>query len=895
MSHTRAWSLVPALWAGLVMVVAQPVFGQRLPSVRRLLRGADAPRRAERPAAPGTEPFRTAVDRPFDVKDIRLDLRVDLPKQAVDGRATLQVRSLRPIKAIQLDAVEFTVRKVTLQAGDGPEGPTTYKHDGQKLLVELGGTWPAGRRGTLRVDYRVHKPRGGLHFFAPTKADPEAPLTVWSQGEPTTNRYWFPCVDQPAQRQTTELVVTAPQGFEVLSNGTLVSHKDNPDKTVTFDWKQDKPHPAYLVTLVVGQFDVVREEWDKVPVVYYVPKGKKDQVATTFRRTRDMLGYFSRRFGIRYPWAKYAQVVAYNFGGGMENTSATTMGDILQDKHSLLDGNSDGIIAHELAHQWWGDLVTCRDWAHIWLNEGFASYAECLWDEESKGPDAYAYNLFRKAQQAIRGGKDRPVVDRHYTRPMTMFDARAYPKGAWILHMLRRRLGEEAFWNGIRRYGEAHRLQSAETYDFRRTLERETGRSLERFFYDWTERPGNPDLEVTTEYLPAARQARVSVKQTQSGEPFHFPLMLRFVCSGDARPTEVEYDVTGKEFTVLVPLASPLTRVDVDPEQAVLAEIKETKGRDLWAAQLLESPSVPLRIRAARHFKESKAEADRELLARALAHEKSWGVATEIATALAGSGGDTCRAALLEGLGQGDARVRRACAENLGKLPPDDKTAGALKGVLDRGDPSYAVCGAALVAYAKQGRKDAVTVLTPWLQRPSHRDVLCGSALLGLAEAHDVTALDTLLHWAERGKPRNARAYALQGLVQLLRKGKPDRRQRQRIWDVLNSSLTEDAGRGRFMVMMALPELGSQAAPVLAALDKIAKDDANERVRAFAQRIADRIRAQSPSGRGRASDEVSQLRKEVERLKREQAELRDRLSKFEKALEKKQASSETKR
>jgi aminopeptidase N len=888
MSRIRVWSFLLAVCAGLVLVQGQPAFGQR--SLRRLLRGANAPprARAERPAASGTEPFRTAVDRPIDIRDIRLDLRVDLPKQAVDGKATIQVRSLRPIKGIELDAVDFEIKKVTLQNGSGTEGPAKFSHDGKKLLVHLDTPWPASQAGTLRIDYRIHKPKAGLHFFGPTKAEPNTPLTVWSQGEAVTNRYWVPCIDAPDQRQTTELVVTVPTGFEVLSNGTLLSRKDNSDKTVTFDWRQDKPHPAYLITLVVGQFDVVREEWDKVPVLYYVPKGKKDQVTYTFGRTRTMLGYFSKRFGIHYPWAKYAQVVAYNFGGGMENTSATTMGDILQDERSVIDGNSESIISHELAHQWWGDLVTCRDWAHIWLNEGFASYAECLWDEHSKGPDAYAYNLFRKSAQAIAGGRARPVVDRHYNQPMSMFDSRAYPKGAWLLHMLRRRLGEEAFWKGVQRYGETHRLQSAETYDFRRTLERVSGRDLERFFYDWTERAGSPDLEVTTEYLPAAKQARVTVKQTQTGEPFHFPLTLRFACSGIPKPTEIEYDVTGKELTVLVPLPGPLTRVDVDPEFALLADIKETKGHDLWAAQLLESPSVPARIRAARHFKDSKSEADRDLLTRALANEKFWGVQTEIASSLASSGGDSCRAALLQGLGHNDARVRRACVENLGKLPADERTATALKGILDKSDPSLAVCGAALVAYAKQGRKDTVAVLTPWLQRPSHRDVLRGSALLGLASVHDVSALDTLLHWAERGKARGARSYALRGLTELLQKGKPNPEQRQRIWKVLTKALGEENNFGRFVVMRVLPDLGPEAAAALPTLDKIAKDSGNERLRLFASRTAERIRAAKPAAAGgQGSNEISQLRKEIERLKREQAALRERLNKFEKALQKK--------
>src|SRR5262249_22991058 len=243
---------------------------------------------------------------------------------------------------------------------------------------------------------------------------------------------------------------------------------------------------------------------------------------------------------------------------------------------------ADGLIAHELAHQWWGDLLTCRDWSHLWLNEGFASYAEALWDEHSKGPDAYAYNMMQKARGAIAGGKTRPVVDRRYADPNAMFDSRAYPKGAWVLHMLRQRVGEEAFWKSVQRYGNEHRLKSVETADFRKTLERETGRDLERFFYDWTERPGNPVLEVSTDYLSETKHARVLVKQTQAGEPFPFPLTLVFRCPPASQPIRVVREVTEKEHAFDIALPERPDLVEVDPDQAVLAEIKETKGRDQW-------------------------------------------------------------------------------------------------------------------------------------------------------------------------------------------------------------------------------------------------------------------------------------------------------------------------
>jgi aminopeptidase N len=740
----------------------------------------------------------------------------------------------------------------------------------------------------LRVDYRVEEPKEGLHFFGPTAAEPDAPRIVWSQGEPISNRYWFPCVDSPDERQTTEIVVTVPEGFEAISNGKLLARKPSPDgKSVTYDWRQDKPHPSYLVTLVIGQFDVVREDWDKVPVLYYVPRGKKDQVATTFARTREMLSFFSKRFGIHYPWDKYAQVVAYRFGGGMENTSATTMGDILQDQRSILDRDSDSIISHELAHQWWGDLVTCRDWAHVWLNEGFASYAEALWDEHRHGRDAYDYNMFQKAAGAISGGKTRPVVDRRYSTPWSMFDSRAYPKGAWVLHMLRSRVGEDDFFKAVQQYGSGHRLQSAETADFRRTMERVTGRNLERFFYDWTERPGNPALDVTTEFAPATHQARVVVKQTQAGEPFHFPLTMRFTCAGDSKSAleqdvTVEQEVTEKENTFLIPLPGTLIRAEVDPQQAVLAEIKETKGRDLWAAQLLQGSAVPVRLRAVRHFRDSKTDEDRELLAQALDKEKFWAVQTEIASALASMGGEKARTALMEGSRHSDPRVRRACMQDLGNLTTDGKIAEFAAEVLRKPDPSYGVCGAAMTTYVKHKGKNAVAVLSPWLTRPSHNDTLRASALGALAQSDDPAILDLLLKYAKAGNPRISRGSALRGLIRLVQKAKLNEGQSKQIGGLLVDALQGDDMMTHFVVLGAATDLGPLASSILPAVEKLSRDASNERIRELAKQTAEKLRSQDQTAAAPVSAEVKKLREEVERLKREQADLRERLRKIEK-------------
>jgi aminopeptidase N len=840
------------------------------------------------PAATGPEPLRTAEDRPFDIRHLRLDLRVDIPARTLEGTATLHLVPLRDIRSVRLDAVEFEVKKVSLRVGKDAPANLSFSHDGKNLVAELPATMAVWPEGDLVVDYRVRNPRAGLFFFGPTKIEPDTPLMAWSQGEPITNRYWFPCVDQPNQRQATELVVTTANGFEVLSNGALVEKTVNEEaKTTTYHWKQDGPHPSYLVTLVVGQFDVVREEWagkdgKALPVYYYVPRGRKEDIARTFGRTREMLDFFSSRFGIQYPWEKYAQVVVEQFtSGGMENTSATTLGDrALHDQRALLDSSPDALIAHELAHQWWGDLVTCRDWAHLWLNEGFASYCEALWDEHSKGTDDYAYTMLLKGRQALAGGKERPIVDRHYPYPRSMFDARSYPKGAFVLHMLRQRLGEKAFWAGIQAYGSEHRGQSVETVDLRRTLERVSGRDLERFFHDWTERPGHPVLDIKTEYDNASKRLRITVKQTQTAEAFAFPLPIRVVADG--KVIVQEEDITGKEQQLTLVLDAPPTLVEIDPGQVVLAEVTETKGRDLWLAQLRQGSTVAARVRAADNLGKGKTLPEVEALAAALGEERVWGVQVEIAHALGSTASGTAGVALLAGLKHAHPKVRRACVEQVSKFGRDAAVAPALKDLLNRGDPSYFVEAAALTAYAKLKQPDAVSVLLPWLTRSSYSDVLRTATLAGLGQTRDPAALDTLVSWSGRGKPRACRQAALAALGHFGGSPTLTPPQRDKILTTVSGCLEGENWPVRQAAVNALRELGQVARPATATLEALVQNDPDERVQDAAKRALTAVRGNMAS----AGTEVEKLREELEKVRRSQDALRERLDKMER-LEKK--------
>ncbi|NOX55943.1 MAG: M1 family metallopeptidase, partial [Planctomycetes bacterium] len=316
-------------------------------------------------------PFRAPADRSVDIQHLKLELEVFLSEKRIVGAEELSLRMRRPVRTLRLNAVDHEVQSVqVLEAGDERPRALPFDNTGTELVIDFGRLLPRGTACQLTIRYQVRAPRSGLHFFGPTEAEPDVPLMVWSQGEAESNRYWFPCLDHPNERQTTELIVTVPDGFEVVSNGVLVSRRKLPDQQkVRFHWKQTRPHVAYLVSLVVGKFAVGRDTWRGRPVLYYVPPERAADIERTFGRTVEMLEFFSRRFGIEYPWEKYAQVVVEQFVmGGMENTSATTLHyRVMHDERAIQDSSPDGLIAHELAHQWWGDLVTCKDWSHLWL------------------------------------------------------------------------------------------------------------------------------------------------------------------------------------------------------------------------------------------------------------------------------------------------------------------------------------------------------------------------------------------------------------------------------------------------------------------------------------------------------------------------------------------------
>ncbi|MHC4550685.1 MAG: M1 family aminopeptidase [Planctomycetota bacterium] len=821
---------------------------------------------------------RFAADRPLDLRHLKLEARVDLAHRTLKGRATLEMGALRDVATIRLDAVRLEIQRVAVLRGNPAQPqPAEHAHDGEVLEIHLPRPLRRGEPAQVIVDYACVRPEAGLFFQGPTEADPDTPYQAWSQGETIDTRHWIPIFDHPNERLTSELIVTVDGDLQVLSNGKLVA-AERDGATAVWHWRQEQSHVPYLITLVVGKFDVIAERWRGRTVDYWVPPGRKGDIMRSFEKTRRMLDFFSDRIGVEYPWAKYTQVVVEQFRyGGMENTSATTLNErTLHDERAHLDFRSDGLVAHELAHQWFGDLLTCRDWAHTWLNEGFASYFEALWAEHDLGPDEFRHNLLGKLRGAL-SAKRLPIIHRAYGHPWDQFDSRAYPKGAWVLHMLRHRLGDDVWWEAINRYVERHAHTTVETVDWRKAVEEVSGRSFERFFHDWTARPGHPVVEVRHRWHAQDKLAEVRIRQTQKEPAFHFPLKLEYRFAKVPRAFTVTHDVTKKDLRFFVPLPARPALVRVDPAFSVLMDLKEHKGRDLWLRQLREDENPVARTRAAEHFGRSRRDPDRKALADALGKEGFWGVQAEIAKALGESGGTVSRDVLLQALSLEHPKARRAVVNALGKFKDDETVATALEGLVRHGDASYYVEADAVAAWARLRPADALVRLRPLLVRDSHNEVIRSAVLRGLGEQEDPAATDLLLQWTQRGRPRPCRRAALEALEALAKSGRLEEAQVNRVVETVRGCLGPSEHRGiKTQASQTLRALGEQATPALSALEALEAHDPNPNVRRQAKETIEKIRSGAPPRL-----ELTRLRDELRKLREANRKMQDRLDRLD--------------
>ncbi|HRJ49020.1 MAG TPA: M1 family metallopeptidase, partial [Phycisphaerales bacterium] len=579
---------------------------------------------AEPGARAGQDPLSYPRHPLVDYRHMRLNILI--PDMNTRKMEVVQDLTFMPpvggIDQVTLDAKLMDIRSVECVSA-----PVAFDHDGQRLVVRFDRRIAEGESCTITTTYTVTDPPFGFVWTPESPSWPGRPAQVHSKGQPEYNSYWFPCHDFPNDRLTTEIIATVPGSFEVVSNGRLLSVENRAVTTAgdgsgaqppslgmyrRFHWLQDEPHVPYLVTLVVGRFDVEDVGTPRLAMPVYAPIGRRDDIRPNFGRTPEMIRAFEGFFGTPYPWHRYAQVMVHNYASGAtENTSATSFVDTaIWSAEGRLDHDPEGLIAHELAHQWFGNLVTCRSWEHIWINEAWATYGEALWFGHRDGPSAYDAHILREFasvfSQDTGTAPDTPgMVSKKFRWPREVFSKSAspYAKGSSVLHMLRRRVGEEAFFRGTAEFLRRHRFDQVETSDFQAVMEEISGESLGLFFSQWCDRPGHPVVRATIEWDGSSSRLAISAEQTQTinGDnpafEFDLPVAARMP-DGSARGGTMLF--RGRRASLNMDLAAPPAWVEIDPGMTVLANVTSVAPAEWLHRQSREGSSLSSRIQAIR-------------------------------------------------------------------------------------------------------------------------------------------------------------------------------------------------------------------------------------------------------------------------------------------------------
>ena len=719
------------------------------------------------------EPY--ARSRDYDLQHSRVALRFEPEQKKVLGDVTHSVSLLRDgLEKISFDSVGLQIRSVRIN-----KNPAKFETTENKLVVTL----PKGAKPGVKFEIEIKyegTPSKGLYFILPDKDEPNRPLQIWTQGESEDTRYYLPTYDYPNDRLTTETILTVPASWLTVSNGKLINVSDASSGMKTWTWRESQPSSTYLFTVVAGEFAEVKDSWRDIPVTYYAPKDRGDRLNANYSRTPAMVELFSQKLGVDYPWEKYAQAMVDEFvAGGMENSSATT--NTAESLHNLklvpeYEEGEDPLIAHELGHQWFGDLVTTKDWGNIWLNEGFATFMEAVWAEAHFGKDVADYDRWQGAREwfTTRSLYEKPIV-RYDFEESEEFDGNAYTKGGWVLYMLRRQLGEDTFYAGLKHYLEANRGKNVATPDLSKAIEEATHKNVDGFFQQWIYGAGAPKFVVSYAYDETKKQIALTVKQTQKREGrvglFQVPVDVEITTAGGPKLYPIHVTQESEVFTFPADSAPLLVLFDKGTQILKSVQFKKEKKELLY--QLKNASEVADRADAAMAL--GKIKDDEEVaaaLGEALRDDKSSGVRRTAAEALGEIGSAAAAKQLLAALDTAkEAWVRGAIVQSLENFKDDQAAVARLQSVA-REDSSFRARGAALRAIGRMKSAGAYDTLVTAVNSDSPDGFLRSAALNGLGSLGDDKAVPVLREWAAPGKDTNSRESAIGGLARLQKDNK---------------------------------------------------------------------------------------------------------------------------
>ena len=551
--------------------------------------------------------YKPSHTRKNDLLHTRLDIRFDWKKRHVHGKAQLKFSPyFYPTQNLVLDAKGFDIHQLGIIDGETTK-KLSYTYENDLLDIQLDRSYMRGESYEIVIDYtakpseRASNTGGaitseqGLYFIDPDSTDPNKPTQIWTQGEPQSSSCWFPTIDWPNERATQEIYLTVDSNYVSVSNGRLVESTDNGDGTRTDYWKQELPHAPYLTALVVGDFELIKDSWRGKEVNYYMEKEYAPYAQLIFGDTPEMMEYYSKVLGVDYPWDKYAQIVVRDFvSGAMENTGCVIFYDALNhDARQHLDETNEDIIAHELFHHWFGDLVTMESFANLPLNESFATYGEALWFRHKYGKDEADYHLAQDLDAYLGEAqtKREPLIRYEYKKPKDMFDAHSYQKGGRVLYMLHQLVGEEAFFASLNLYLTRNAYTEVEMHELRLAFEDVTGRDLNWFFDQWFFKPGHPELEVFYSIQKnESDQQLINIYVDQVQDLRYIPLYRLLVniqiTNAEGKVAIYPVEMTTRDSTFQIAYEGTVGNVIFDADRVLLSDMKEEKPFSYWLNQL---------------------------------------------------------------------------------------------------------------------------------------------------------------------------------------------------------------------------------------------------------------------------------------------------------------------
>jgi len=668
-------------------------------------------------------PLQRTRDREVDIHHIKIDVAIDLESKSVSGYVIHTLSAFHSeLTSFSLDAEDMEIRRARLNGKD-----ISYNQTGKKVYLKLNQAIAWEDTVKVRLDYTAH-PRKGTYFISPDSTYPEKPWQAWTQGEDTDNHHWVPIYDYPNDKATFEVILTVDKKFKAISNGELVSLKENNDGTHTWHWRENYPMVAYLISYVVGEFEKVEDSYNGIPVNYWVYEENKHEALRSFGLTTDMMKYFGNVTGVEYPYEKYDQIIVDDFMfGGMENITLTHNTDrTMYDEFAAPDVSSDGLVAHELAHQWFGDMLTTRNWAHAWLNEGFATFFSRKYREHKFGYDEGEYIRFGEINGYFGSNRKwkRATVQHKFYESMDVFDGHIYSKGSLILNMIQDYLGDDAFWRFIKQYTKENQFKNVETPDLKKAIEETTGQNMDWFFQQWVYEPGFPEYDVSWKYNQRNKTIKLSVKQTQKN-PGNFKMPIQIQIDKEQHTVWIE----DREMTYELHADKRPEMVIFNAGMRVPCKVNFNKSITEWILQLENGPHILDRIAAINELSTKKGRRKVEsALLKAAENDPFWGVRKEAVNGFSKLKSKHYSEELMALEKNQDNRVRRAIWNALKNYKKDESVSDFLQNVISTDKKYYSVADAfkALVVVDTAAARQLVESL---IEKDSHNDVIRKAAI----------------------------------------------------------------------------------------------------------------------------------------------------------------------